>query len=107
MRLPQTVKSITNLHSSETCFREELGATISITNGWPVPKDQQNKTGKFLSVYGMMYAIVNSCKNKGKALKEHIRKDYLRYKTVTFQNVSSEAQVKKSDGPFSRYSSLC
>ena len=40
-------------------------------------------------------------------------KGYLRYKTITSQNVSSEAQVKvffisyKSYVPFSRYSSFC
>ena len=32
-------------------------------------------TDKFLSVYGVMYVIVNSRKDKGKALKEHIPKD--------------------------------
>ena len=32
-------------------------------------------TDKFLSVYGVMYVIVNSQKDKGKALKEHIPKD--------------------------------
>ena len=40
-------------------------------------------------------------------------KGYLRYKTITYQNVSSGAQVKnffilwKSDVPFSRYSGFC
>ena len=43
--------------------------------GWSRPKDQQNKTCKFLSVFGVMYVIVNSRKDKGKALTEHILKD--------------------------------
>ena len=30
---------------------------------------------KFLSVYGVMYVIINSRKDKGKALKEHVLKD--------------------------------
>ena len=40
-------------------------------------------------------------------------KGYLRYKTITFQNVSFEAQIKnfflseKNYVPFSRYSSFC
>ena len=42
--------------------------------GWSGPKDQQNKTDKFLSVFGVMYVIVNFRKSKGKVLKEHILK---------------------------------
>ena len=43
----------------------------------------------------------------------NIFKGHLRYKTITYQNVLSEAQVKnffilwKSDIPFSRYLSFC
>ena len=36
--------------------------------GWPSPKDQQNKTDKFFSVYSVVYAIVNSLNKKGKEL---------------------------------------
>ena len=43
--------------------------------GWFGPKDQQNKTDKLLSVFGVMYVIVNSRKSKGKVLKEDIPKD--------------------------------
>ena len=37
--------------------------------GWIGCKSQQNKTNKFLSVYGLIYTILNSCKYKGNALK--------------------------------------
>ena len=42
---------------------------------WFRPKDQQNKTDKFLSVFEIMYVILNSQKDKGKALKKYILKD--------------------------------
>ena len=42
---------------------------------WSGPKDQQNKTDNFLSLTGTLYVIVNSRKDKRKALKEHILKD--------------------------------
>ena len=52
--------------------RQELIPSRHCTPGWPRPKDQQNKTDKFLSTFGVMYVIVNSKSNKGKALKDHI-----------------------------------
>ena len=58
---------------------EELGATSSSTNGCSVPKDQENKMDKFLSVCGLIYVIVNSCKNKGYTLKEYNLKEVIPY----------------------------
>ena len=55
--------------------RQELIPTQCGTPGWSGPKDQQNKTDKFLSVFGIMYVIVNSKKDNAKALKEHFLKD--------------------------------
>ena len=45
------------------------------TRGWPGPKDHQNKTAKFLSVFRVMYVIIKSQKEKGKTIKKHILKD--------------------------------
>ena len=62
----------TSLNDLDKCgmlTRQELVPTPRTTLPWPGPKDQQNKTDKFL---GVMYAVVNSQKDKGKALKEHI-----------------------------------
>ena len=67
--------SLNGLENGEMRARQELVPTRRSTPGWSGPKDQQNKTDKFLSVYGVMYAIVNSRKGKGKALKEHVLKN--------------------------------
>ena len=58
-------------------YWEELGTTLGSANGWSGPKNQQNKMDKFLSVYGVIYAIVNSCKNKCKTLEQLILKEVL------------------------------
>ena len=42
---------------------------------WPRPKDHQNKTDKFLSAFGVMYIILKSQKDKGKAHRKYIPKD--------------------------------
>ena len=55
--------------------RQEFVPTQRSMSGWSGPKDQQNRTDKFLSVFRVMYVIVNSQNDKGKALKEHILKD--------------------------------
>ena len=55
--------------------RQECVPTQHSTSGWSGPKDSQNRTDKFLSVFRVMYVIVNSQNDKGKALKEHIPKD--------------------------------
>ena len=67
--------SLNGLEKCEMLTRQELVPTWCITPGWPGPKDEQNKTDKFLSVFGFMHIIVNSRKDKCKALKEHILKD--------------------------------
>ena len=64
--------SLNDLEKCEILTRQELIPTRRSTLGWSGNKDQQNKTDKFLLVYGVMYVIVNSRKDKGKALKEHI-----------------------------------
>ena len=64
--------SLNDLEKCEILTRQELVPTRRSTLGWSGNKDQQNKTDKFLLVYGVMYVIVNSRKGKGKALKEHI-----------------------------------
>ena len=64
-----------DLEECEILTRQELIPTRRGTPGWSGPKDQQNKTDKFLSVFGAMYVLVNSKKGKGKVLKEHILKD--------------------------------
>ena len=45
--------------------------------GWYGPKNQQNKTDKFLSFFGVMYVIGNSQKDKGKAFKKHVMKNIM------------------------------
>ena len=57
--------------------RQELVPSRHGTPGCSEPKDQQDKTDKFLSLLGVMYDIVNSRKDKGKVLKEHILKDII------------------------------
>ena len=67
--------SLNDLDKCEMLIRPELVPTRRSTSPWPGPKDQQNKTEKFLSAFGVMQVIVNSKKDKVKALKEHILKD--------------------------------
>ena len=67
--------SLNGLEKSEMLTRQELIPSRCASLGWSGPKDQQNKTDKFLSVFGAMYTIVNSQKDKGKMLKKHILKD--------------------------------
>ena len=65
------------LENGEILTRQELIPIRHGTTGWSGPKDQQNKTDKFLSFFWVMYVIVNSRKDKGKALKENILKDII------------------------------
>ena len=71
----------TSLNGHEKCeilTREELIPNRrGWSAGWSGPKDQQNKADKFFSFFGVMYVIVNSKKEKGKVLKEHILKDLI------------------------------
>ena len=66
-----------DLEKCEMLTRKELVLTRHSTLPCAGLKDQQNKTDKFLSFFGVMYVIVNYGKDKGKALKEHILKDIL------------------------------
>ena len=67
--------SLNDLDKCKIFTRQEFIPTQRGTSLWPGPKDQQNKTDKLLSFFGVMYVIVNSKKDKGKALKDHILKD--------------------------------
>ena len=67
--------SLNDLEKCEILTRQELIPTRRGTPGWSGSKDQQNKTDKFLSFFRFMHVFVNSKRDKGKALKEHILKD--------------------------------
>ena len=71
--------------------------------GWFGPKDQQNKTDKLLSVFGVMYVIVNSRKSKGKVLKEDILKDIVpRGFDVRIEEIQEKHQqaIEEKDAAF-------
>ena len=67
--------SVGGLDKCEMPTRNDIKTTSHGTGGWPGARDHQNKTGKFLSVFGVMYVIIKSQNGKGKALKKHILKD--------------------------------
>ena len=71
--------SLNDLEKCEILTRQELVPTVRRTTGWSGPKDQQNKTDKFPSVFGVKYAIVNSQKDKGKSTQ---RAHPERYRTM-------------------------
>ena len=73
--LPQIEKSLVALDECEIRTRNGFDPTHITATGWSGPKNHQNKTDKFLSLFGVMYFIVKSKKDKGKALKEYILKD--------------------------------
>lgn len=101
--------------------REELGTIFSTINGCSGPKDEKNKMDNFISVYVVMYVIVNFCKNKGKVLKEHILKDIVprgcnakigeiqeehqqgieqgdnQIETIQFENVCLKGEIQAND----------
>ena len=64
--------SLNGLEKCEMLTRQELRRNWCCAPVWYGPEDQQNKTDKFVSVFGVMYTIVNSQKHKGKALKKHM-----------------------------------
>ena len=74
LALSQIEKSLSGLER-ESKPRSALESTCSSTMGWSGPKSEQNKTDVFLSVYGVIYAVVKSRKSKGKELREWILKD--------------------------------
>ena len=67
--------SMNDFEKCEILTTQELVPTRYSTSLWTGPKGHQNKTDKFLSAFGVMYVIVNSKKDKGKALKDHILKE--------------------------------
>ena len=94
-----------SLEKCEILTRKELIPTRRGTLGWSEPKDQQNKTNKFLSAFGVMHVIVKFQKDKGKTLKKHILKDIvdLMEKLKILQAVSKpfSLQMKKNVRPIS------
>ena len=68
-------KSLNGLEKCRILSRQELVPTRRTTSVWSGPKDQQNKTDEFLSFFGVIYVIVNSQNDKGKALGKHMLKD--------------------------------
>ena len=73
--LEKILMSVKGLDDCEMPTRSVIKATVNNSYPWPGPKDYQNKADKFLSVFGVMYVIIKSQKDKGKALKKHILKD--------------------------------
>ena len=67
--------SLEGLDKCEILTRQELVPTPHGIGGWSGSKNHQNKTDKFLSVFGVMYVIIKNKKPKGKALKKHILND--------------------------------
>ena len=67
--------SVEGLDKCEMPTRNDIKTIRHDTGVWSGSKDHQNKTDKFLSVFGVMYVIIKSQKDKGKALKKHILKD--------------------------------
>ena len=72
--LAKILMSVEVLDTQEMSRRDDIKAIVSNPYPWSGPKDHQNKKDKFLSVFEVMYVIVKSRKDKGKALKEHIPK---------------------------------
>ena len=75
LRIENIRKSLNDLDKCEILTREESVPPQHSTLPCSRPKDQQKKTDKFLSFFGVMYVIGNSRKDKSKALKKHILKD--------------------------------
>ena len=69
--------SVEMLDICEMCTRNNFEPTLSNPYSWSGPKDQQNRTDIFLSVYGVMHVIIRSRKDKGKELKEWIMRDII------------------------------
>ena len=82
--------SVKQLSAEEQKVRYQF-PTQSGKLAWSGPKDQQNKTDIFLSVYGVMHVIVGSRKSKGKELKHHILTDVI---PRGFNQIISEQQQR-------------
>ena len=75
LALSQIEKSLNGLNSEESRPRSVFGPAYSTTTiGWSGPIFKRNKTDVFLSVYGVMHAIVSSRKQKGKLIDEKHQK---------------------------------
>ena len=77
LALSQIEKSLNGLDEWESKPRSVFEPTCSSTMSWSGSKSEQNKTDVFLSVYGVIYAVVKSRKSKGKELREWILKAYV------------------------------
>ena len=69
--------SLKTVDKREMPARSMFDPTCSKTSGWSGPKDQQNSTDIFLSVYAVMHLIVRGKNTKGKELKEWIMRDII------------------------------
>ena len=77
MELYDIESSLRHLDECEERARSTFNPLPCSTRCWSGPKNQQNKTDKFLSVYGVMHVVVNSRKSKGKELKDWILRDVI------------------------------
>ena len=102
--------SLNDLEKCEMLTRQELLPSRHETLLWPGPKDQQNKEDNFFSAFGVMYVIVNSKKDKGKVLKDHILKDIVpcgldatiallndNLKNREYENVGLQGEIRAKD----------
>ena len=69
--------SLRHLDECEERARSTFNPLPCSARCWTGPKNQQNRTDKFLSAYGVMYVIVNKRKSKGKELKDWILRDVI------------------------------
>ena len=92
--LAKTLMSVEGLDTQEILQRDDIKAMVRNPYPWPRPKDHQNKTDKFLSAFGVMYIILKSQKDKGKAHRKYIPKDIVpRGFDVKIEDLTSCVQV--------------
>ena len=75
LELQKILMSVKGLDECEIKTRDTVNPKVNNAYRWSGPKDQQNKTDVFLSVYGVVYAIMKSRKRKGIELREWIMRD--------------------------------
>ena len=93
MGLTKILMSAKGLDTQEMPQRDNIRAMVNQPYPWPRRKDEQNKTDKLLSVFGVMHVLVKSKKDKGKALKKHILKDIVsRGFDVKFEEIPEKHQ---------------
>ena len=96
--------SLNDLDKCEILTKQELIPTRRSTSPWPGPKDQQSNTDKFFSFFGVIYVIVNSKRDNGKALKDNILKDIVpRGLDARIEEIQKKHQqaIKKKDATMS------